>query len=143
MKKIFINQPVKDLGKSMAFFRTLGFEFDPQFTDQSAACLILDKHHLFAMLLTEESFRRFTSKEIVDAHRATEAINAIQLESRQKVDQMAALAAEAGGRIYRPSDDYGWMYTQAVEDLDGHQWEFMYIDEKNIPANPSQSQKVA
>ena len=130
--KIFVNLPVKDLNKSKEFFARLGFSFNEQFTDDKAACLVIGEN-IFAMLLREEFFKRFTKKESADAKKTTEALIAIDAESRQQVDDMIKKAAEAGGSIYRDAEDHGWMYGHGFADLDGHQWEVLYMDEAALP----------
>jgi uncharacterized protein len=130
--QIFVNLPVKDLNKSKEFFEKLGFSFNPQFTNDQGACLIIGEN-IFAMLLTEPFFATFTKKEIADAKKTTEALIAIDAESRQSVDEMVKRAVEAGGSLYRNADDYGWMYSHSFSDLDGHQWEIVYMDKSKIP----------
>jgi predicted lactoylglutathione lyase len=133
-KQIFINLPVTDLKKTMAFFEKLGFTFNMQFTDDKAACMIIGEN-IYAMLLLEKFFKTFTSKEIADAKKTTEVIIAIDAESRESVDEMIRKAVEAGGSTYRNPQDNGWMYGHSFADLDGHQWEVLYIDESKMPAN--------
>ena len=130
--KIFVNLPVKSLPKSKEFFGKLGFSFNPQFTDDKAACLVIGDN-IFAMLLTEPFFKTFTKKDIADASKSTEAIIALDAQSRQQVDEMAKKAIEAGGSIYRDAEDHGWMYGKSFADLDGHQWEILYMDETAMP----------
>lgn len=138
-KQIFVNLPVKDLGKTKAFFASLGFGFNPQFTDQNAACMVIGEN-ICAMLLLEKFFKTFTKKELSDASRSTEVINAIAVGSRAEVDGIAAKAVEAGGKIHREPQDHGWMYAQSIEDLDGHLWEFFWMDEKGMPTQAAQSE---
>lgn len=133
--QIFVNLPVKDLQKSIAFFTHLGFTFNPQFTDDKATCMIIGEN-IFAMLLTEPFFKTFIKKDIADAHKTTEVINCLSVESRAKVDELVAKAIEAGGKIPSESQDHGWMYQHGFEDLDGHLWELMYGDESAIPEQP-------
>ena len=130
--KIFLNLAVKDLKKSIDFFTTLGFSFNPQFTDEQATCMIIGEN-IFAMLVTEQRFKDFTKKEICNAHKNTEVLIAIDAESREKVDEMVKTAVDAGGSIYMEPQDHGWMYGHSCADLDGHQWEIMYMDENAIP----------
>ncbi|MEW6646661.1 MAG: VOC family protein [Pseudomonadota bacterium] len=126
-KAIYVNLPVADLPRAMAFFTAIGFGFDPQFTDAQAAALrISDTIH--AMLHTEASFRRFTHKEIADARRSTEVLLALQVESRAAVDALLARALHAGGREPRAAEDYGFMYGRAFEDPDAHIWEVFWMD---------------
>lgn len=137
IKQIFVNLPVKDLQKTKDFFAKLGFTFNPQFTDENAASMVIGEN-IFAMLITEKFFLTFTDKQITDSSTNTEVINAISLESKEKVDEMADKAIAAGGKKTK-DQDYGWMYSRGFEDLDGHLWEVMYMDEKNIPENPADS----
>jgi len=130
--KIFVNLPVKDLNKSKEFFTKLGFSFNPQFTDDKAACLVIGEN-IFAMLLTEPFFKTFTKKEISDAKKTTEVLIAIDADSRKKVDEMVKTALESGGSIYKEPEDQGWMYGHSFADLDGHQWEVLYMDMSKMP----------
>lgn len=126
--KIFVNLPVKDLNRSVDFFTKLGFKFDPQFTDDKATCMIIGEN-IFAMLLVEERFKDFTKKEIADATKSTEVLIALDAESKAQVDEMVKKAVEAGGSIYMKPQDHGWMYGHSFADLDGHQWEILFMDE--------------
>ena len=130
---IYVNLPVADLDGSMAFFRRLGFSFDPGFTDASAACLVLGPDHR-VMLLTQARFRDFTPHALADAHRSTEVLVALQLGSRAEVDEVTELALAAGGTDFRPVEDHGWMYGRAFQDLDGHIWEPFFMDVGAMPA---------
>lgn len=121
-RQLVINLPVSDLPRSMEFFKQLGFSFNPQFTDDNAACLVLGEDN-FAMLLAEPFFQTFTKKTICDARRSTEVLIAFSCESREEVDQLVAAAVAAGGSIPRAPQDHGFMYAHAFEDLDGHVWE--------------------
>lgn len=126
-KQIFINLPVKDLEKSKAFFTSLGYTFNPQFTNDSGACMIISENSIYAMLLTEEFFKTFTSKQIARAHEVTEVLNCLSCESREEVDTMVAKALAAGGTASRPPQDHGFMYAHSFDDLDGHTWELAYM----------------
>jgi predicted lactoylglutathione lyase len=130
--KIFLNLAVKHLKKSIDFFTTLGFSFNPQFTDEQATCMIIGDN-IFVMLVTEQRFKDFTKKEICNAHKNTEVLIAINADSREKVYEMVKNAVGAGGSIYMEPQDSGWMYGHSFADLDGHQWEIMYMDENAIP----------
>jgi predicted lactoylglutathione lyase len=125
-RQIFVNLPVKDLPRAQAFFSALGYRFDPQFTDQNAACLVLGDN-IFAMLLTEPFFRGFTSKAICDAHQATEALLCLSFDSREEVDALVTKAVAAGAKETRKPEDHGFMYQRSFADLDGHQWEFIHM----------------
>jgi uncharacterized protein len=134
--KIFINLPVKDLNRSIGFFTSLGFTFNQQFTDETATCMIISDN-IFAMLLTEKRFKDFTKKEIADAKKTTEVLLCINTDKKGNVDKMVADAIKAGGNASNDIQDYGWMYSHAFEDPDGHIWEVAWIDESSIPENPS------
>ena len=125
--KIFVNLPVKHLGKSVEFFTKLGFEFDPQFTDETATCMIVAED-IFVMLLTEEKFKLFTPKKICDATQSTEVLVCLSRESREKVDEMVRNAVAAGGTTYNEPQDHGFMYGHGFQDLDGHIWELIHMD---------------
>jgi predicted lactoylglutathione lyase len=131
-QKIFVNLPVKDLQKTMTFFGNLGFEFNPQFTNEQAACMIISEN-AFAMLLTEPFFAMFTKKPIADAHATTEVLIAMDAPSREAVDEMVAKAVANGGTVYTEPADHGWMYQHSFADLDGHQWEVGYMDISQFP----------
>lgn len=131
--KIFVNLPVKDLQKTMQFFTHLGFSFNQQFTDEKAACLVINDGSIYAMLITEEFFKTFTKKPVSDATKTTEVLIALDVESRTEVDAMVRKAVEAGGSVYMEPQDHGWMYGHSFADPDGHQWEVLYIDESAIP----------
>ncbi|MGV8162150.1 MAG: VOC family protein [Candidatus Nanoarchaeia archaeon] len=130
--KIFVNLPVKNLDKSIKFFTKLGFKFNPKFTDKNATCMIVGEN-MNVMLLVEKFFKKFTQKQIINAKKNTEVIISLMLESKSKVDAFIVKAIKAGGKEYRKPDDYGFMYQRSFEDLDGHQWEIFYMDEKKFP----------
>jgi len=133
-KQIFINLPVKDLEKSITFFKKLGFKFNPQFTDDKAACMIIGEN-IYSMLLLEKFFKSFTKKKIADVKKTTEVLIAIDVKSRKDVDRMIKKAVAAGGSLYNKPQDHGWMYGHSFADLDGHQWEVLYMDESKMPTN--------
>ena len=126
-KQIFVNLPVKNLERSKAFFSALGFSFNPQFSNDSGACMIISENNSYAMLLTKEFFKTFTSKPIADGHEVTEVINCLSCDSREEVDALVARALAAGGTAPRPNQDHGFMYMHGFEDLDGHIWELAYM----------------
>jgi len=125
--RIFVNLPVKDLTRSVEFFTTLGYRFNPQFTDENATCMIIGDDS-FVMLLVETFFTTFTSKPIADAKRSTEVIVALSANSREEVNFMVETALAAGARRHREPDDKGFMYAWGFEDLDGHTWEYFWMD---------------
>lgn len=124
---IFVNLPVRDLGKSVAFFTSLGYRFNPRYTDESASCMVVDEH-IYVMLLTEERFRSFTPKPICDARSCTEVLICLQVDSRAEVDALMSKALAAGGSSYKALQDQGFMYGHGFQDLDGHIWEIIYMD---------------
>jgi uncharacterized protein len=127
MRMIFVNLPVKDLKASIGFFTELGFGFNPEYTDEEAACMVVDDN-IFVMLLTEERFQDFINGEIADATRTTEAITCLSAESPEEIDDTVAKAIAAGGKPWKPAMDQGPMYGGSFQDLDGHVWELMYIE---------------
>ena len=129
--KIFVNLPVKNLDKSIEFFTKLGFKFNPQFTDETATCMIVSDD-IFVMLLTEAKFKTFTPKAICDATKSTEVLVALSCESRAKVDKIVRKAIAAGGTTYNEAKDYGFMYQHGFQDLDGHIWEYLWMDPAHI-----------
>lgn len=132
--KIFVNLPVKDLKHSMDFFRMLGYSFNPQFTDENAACLVISDD-IYAMLLCTDFFKNFTRKEVADATHSTEVILSLTMESRLDVDKMLEKALAAGASETMTMDE-GWMYQRGFADLDGHLWEIFYMDISAIPPEP-------
>ena len=131
--KIFVNLPVKDLKKTMDFFSRLGFEFNPVFTDENAACMVISED-IYAMLLVEKFFKSFIpDKQICDARSSAEALVALSTGSREQVDELTRKAVAAGGSEYRQAQDYGWMYGRAFQDIDGHIWEIFYTDMSAMP----------
>jgi predicted lactoylglutathione lyase len=132
-KQIYVNLPVKDLARSRAFFSSLGFEFNPQFSNDQGACMIIGEN-IFAMLLAEPFFQGFTTKPIANARETTEVLTCLSCESREEVDALVSKALAAGGRAPNPKQDHGFMYGHGFEDLDGHVWELSYMDMGAIPA---------
>ena len=126
-KQIFVNLPVGDLPRSKAFFESLGLAFNPQFTNDQGACLVVGEN-IYAMLLVKDFFRTFTGKPLVDAPRSTEVLVCLSCESRAEVDELVARAVKAGGTAPRKPQDHGFMYGHGFEDLDGHIWELMHMD---------------
>lgn len=125
--KIFVNLPVKNLDRSVRFFTALGYNFNPQFTDETATCMIVSDD-IFVMLLTEEKFKTFTPKPVSDATKSTEVLVCLSCESKRDVDELVRKAVAAGGTTPMPAKDYGFMYAHGYTDLDGHIWELTYMD---------------
>jgi predicted lactoylglutathione lyase len=130
-RKVFINLAVQDLQRSMDFFKQLGFSFNPQFTDQNAACMIVNDD-AFVMLLVERFFNTFTKREICDTSVQTEGLFAISCNSRAEVDETVNKAIAAGGKHAMDALDHGFMYGWSFYDPDGHHWEVMWMDPKAI-----------
>ena len=125
--KIFVNLPVKDLKRSMEFFTKLGYRFNPQFTDETAACMVISED-IYVMLLTHVKFKEFTPKAICDSTKSTEVLICLSSESRDNVDDTVRKAVAAGGTTHAQSKDYGFMYQHGFQDLDGHIWELIYME---------------
>jgi predicted lactoylglutathione lyase len=132
-RKVFINLAVRDLKRSMEFFKQLGFEFNPQFTDDKAACMIINGE-AYAMLLTEPFFKTFTKRAICDTNSQTEGLFALSCNSRAEVDETMKNAIAAGGKPAMDPIDHGFMYGNSFYDPDGHHWEVLWMDPKAIPA---------
>ena len=126
-KLIFVNLPVTDLQRSIAFYEAIGAEKNPQFSDDSGACMVLSET-IHVMLLTYDKFRAFTPKSIANAHESSEVLICVSEDSRDGVDRITENALAAGGREPRPAQDYGFMYGRSFEDPDGHIWEPMWMD---------------
>ncbi|GAA2512662.1 VOC family protein [Pilimelia columellifera] len=126
MRMIFINLPVKNLKRSMDFFSALGFSNNPEFTDETAAAMVIEEN-IILMLLTEPKFRDFITTEIADAHRTTEVLNCISAGTREEVDAMIATAIAAGGKPWQPTSAEGPMYGGSFQDPDGHVWEVLHM----------------
>src|ERR1051325_9552420 len=103
--KIFVNLPVKDLEASKEFYTKIGFTINPQFTDETAACVVISED-IYAMILTHAKFKEFTPKEISDATQTSEVITALSSKSKEKVDEITEKAIQAGGSEARPASDY-------------------------------------
>lgn len=124
---LFVNLPVADLPASIAFFTELGFTFNPQFTDETATCMIVSEQAYF-MLIAQSRFDEFATKPIADATATTEALFCVSAESREGVDAFADAALAAGGTPAKEPMDQGFMYGRSFNDLDGHHWEVMWMD---------------
>jgi predicted lactoylglutathione lyase len=126
-RMIFVNLPVADLQRSVGFWRGLGFDFNEQFTDDNAACMVVSDLAC-VMLLTEKLFSTFTTKSLADSSRSTEAIMALSSESREEVDRLTEKALATGGSPSNQPQDEGFMYGRSFQDPDGHLWEVLYMD---------------
>ncbi len=129
-QQIYVNLPIKNMARSLAFFKALGFSFEPKFSNEQGACMIVGEN-IFTMLLVDPFFQTFIGdKAIVDAKRSTEVLVCISCDSRADVDALVAKAVAAGGTAPRAPQDHGLMYGHGFEDLDGHIWELMHMDQK-------------
>ena len=131
---IFINVPVRDLAAAMAYYKALGFEHNPQFTDDTAACIVISEA-IYVMVLTHEKFKQFSPLPIPDPKTQTQALYALSCASREDVDKIAAAGLAAGGQEVRPAQDLGFMYSRAIADVDGHVWEYFVMDMSAVPAD--------
>jgi hypothetical protein len=125
--KIFVNLPVKDLKRSMEFWQALGYTFNPKFTDDTAACMVITED-IYSMLLTHSKFKEFTPKKISDSNQSTEVLTALSFDSKEEVNRMMENVLNAGGTEARPPDDFGFMYSRSFNDPDGHIWEIFWMD---------------
>ncbi len=131
-KQIFVNLPIKDMARSQAFFKGLGYSFNPQFTNDQGACMVVSDN-IFVMLLVEPFFQGFTKKAIADATKTTEVLVCLSCESREEVDALVKKALAGGGKAPNPVQDHGFMYGHGFEDIDGHQWELVWMDPNAAP----------
>ena len=130
-RQIFVNLPVQELKKSMDFFSSLGFTFNQQFTDNTAACMVISED-IYTMLLTHAKFKEFTPNPICDATKSTEMLVCLSCDSRAAVDDMVRKAVAGGGKTYNQPQDHGFMYGHGFQDLDGHIWELIYMEPSAI-----------
>lgn len=125
--KIFVNLPVKDLNRSIEFFTKLGFQFNQQFTDEKATCMVITED-IYAMLLVERFFQGFTKIEVTDTSKSREVIVALSADSREAVDELADKALAAGAAFANEPMDQDFMYGRSFIDPDGHMWEVFFMD---------------
>ncbi|GAB7544123.1 VOC family protein [Cupriavidus sp. CuC1] len=126
-KQIYLNLAVADLQRSQDFFKGLGFTFNPRFTDDNAACMVIGEN-IHAMLLKHAFFKGFTDRKLCDTSDSTEVLITLSCESRAEVDALVAKALASGGKSPRAPQDHGFMYAHGFEDLDGHIWELVYME---------------
>lgn len=135
-KMIFVNLPVTDLKRATAFYEAVGAVKNPQFSDDTASCMVFSET-IFAMLLTHEKFRQFTPKPIADARTSNQVLFCLSADSRNEVDEIVARAAAAGGVADPgPKDEYSFMYGRSFEDPDGHMWGVNWMDLAAAPLQP-------
>ncbi|MFB7655703.1 MULTISPECIES: VOC family protein [unclassified Streptomyces] len=124
---IFVNLATNDLAASKKFFNGLGYEINAHFSDDTTASIPLSET-IVVMVHTPEKYRQFTKKEIVDSAKSSEVLLALSAESREKVDELVEKAVAAGGSVSGETQDHGFMYGRAFDDLDGHTWEVVWMD---------------
>jgi predicted lactoylglutathione lyase len=129
--KLFVNIPVSDVQRSIDFFESLGFSFNPQFTDATATCMLVGEDAYF-MLLARDKFADFARHPVGDPRSETNALYAISVDSREQVDTLVKKAIEAGGSHAADPQDHGFMYTSSFYDIDGHHWEVFWMDPSAI-----------
>ena len=133
VKEIYVNLPVKDLNKSKEFFSILGFGFNPQYSNEQGACMVINDT-IYAMLMVEDQFKGFTNKEIPDTTSTSEAIFALSVDTKEEVDEIVNKALSAGGKPLNEPFDHGFMYGWSFQDLDGHLWEVFFMDSNAAPS---------
>ncbi len=132
-RKLFVNLPVRDVSRAIAFFTCLGFRFDQRFTDETAACMVISEE-AYVMLLSQTRFKDFTKKQICDTKFHTEGLFALSAASRAEVDSLVKTALAAGGTPALDPVDHGFMYSWSFYDVDGHHWEVVYMDPAALAA---------
>jgi len=132
INQVFLTLPVADLQRSVAFFKALGFAHNPQFSDDSAACMVINDT-LSVMLGTHAKFREFTPKAVCDTSQAVEVLISLSCDSRERVDELVSKALAAGGTTYDKPEDFGFMYTHSFLDLDGHGWGLLHMSAQPAP----------
>ncbi len=131
-RQIFVNLPIREMARSRAFFEALGFSFDPRFTSEQGACMVVAEG-IYVMLLVEPFFQTFTKKPVADARRSTEVIVCLSCASRAEVDELVRKALAAGGTAPNAPQEHGFMYGHGFEDPDGHVWELVWMDPDAAP----------
>jgi predicted lactoylglutathione lyase len=132
---LFVNIPVADVERSKAFFAELGFTYNPAFTDESAACMLVGEQ-AFVMLLSREKFAEFAKLPIAEPRTHTSALYCFGVSSRDEVDAVSAAALAAGGSEADDAEDFGFMYSRSFFDLDGHGWQVMWMDPVAVERGP-------
>ena len=130
-QSIFVNLPVSDLKKSISFYESLGWKVNPQFSDETAACIVISPE-IYVMVLTHPKFQEFTSRNLADANQSTEVITALSAASKDEVNAQMEKGLANGGKEFRDPMDYGFMFNRAICDPDGHIWEFFWMDPSAI-----------
>ncbi|MBS3649220.1 VOC family protein [Pseudaminobacter sp. 19-2017] len=142
-KMIFVNLPVTDLARSTRFYEAVGGTKNPQFSDDTASCIVFSDT-IFAMLLTHDKFSSFTARPIANAHETCQVMLAVSADSRDDVDAMVGKAGSAGGKADPNAvQDHGFMYSRSFEDPDGHIWEVVWMDPAAVESGEAGAQQSA
>jgi predicted lactoylglutathione lyase len=138
---VWLNLPVRDVGKSKEFFKAIGFKINPMHENaEDVTSFLIGKNNFVLMLFPNDVFRSFTQNEIADTKKGTEVLINIDAQSKEEVDEMAKTVRKAGGKIFaKPEESQGWMYAFGFEDLDGHRWSMLYMDKSKMPTTPDKS----
>ena len=134
-RMLFVNMPVADVERSKAFFAKLGFSFNPKFTDETSACMLIGEQ-AFVMLLNREKFAEFSKLPVADPATHALALYCFSVSSREEVDAVSAAALDAGATEADGAEDYGFMYSRSFFDLDGHGWQVMWMDPAAVEQGP-------
>lgn len=132
--QVFINLAVSDLEQSMNLYQKMGFELNPQFSDESSKCLVWSES-IFVMIMNKDKFSSFATKPLADTKSALAGIYALSVENRDRIDEIMESALGAGGTEPKPLQDHGFMQLRTVEDFDGHTWEIFYMDMSQFPSS--------
>lgn len=141
-RNLFVNLPVADLERSKAFFTTLGFTFNPLFSDETAACMLVGEQSFF-MLLTRERFAEFSKLPIADPTTHALALYCFSVASRDEVDSVSAAALAAGATEADDAEDHGFMYSRSFFDPDGHGWQVMWMEPIAAQQGPEAAAQAA
>ncbi len=131
VKSIYLNLATKDLDKTRNFWSKLGFSFNENLSSDKALCLILNDGAMYSMFIRQDYFNAFTNRHIADDY-SSQMLIAIEVDSRERLDQIINLAIKNGGSRYKESKDYEWMYYDSFADPDGHKWELMFTDDTKL-----------
>lgn len=131
--QIFVNLPVADLQRSREFFGHLGYLFNPQLSDDHAACLVIDEDHIYVMLVEHDYYRTITKREIADTAEVSEVMVTLTVDDRDSVETIIQRAIEAGGARASEAEDFGYLYRRGFFDTDGHHWEVMWMNPDREP----------
>lgn len=133
-KQIWLNLPVKNVGKAKDFFSKIGFVFKAERETTSSACMLVGESNFVVMLFEESLFEGFVQNRLTDTQKSSEVLISIDAQSKDEVDELAVKVSEAGGNVFaEPAENQGWMYGFGFADLDGHRWNVLYMDFSKLP----------